>query len=100
MLRITIHDAQRGKTIQLEGKIVGPWVEELRRVWCSLAPSFDSKELLLDLRGVAFIDAQGRQLLRQIFQRTSTRFVADSPLTQYFAEEAMRPAPRNGTEGE
>jgi hypothetical protein len=98
MLRITIHDGAR-PTIQLEGKIVGPWVEEFSRTWHLLAASLGSKPLQLDLRDVAFIDTKGRQLLREIYQRTSASFLADSPLTRYFADEAMQKSPRNGEEG-
>ena len=99
MLRITLHEKAKVRTIQLEGKVTGPWVEELTRTWHSLALSFDSKALCLDLRNVAFVDAKGRQLLREIYQKANARFLADSPLTRYFADDAMRPFPKNGEEG-
>jgi hypothetical protein len=99
MLRITIHEGAKAQTIQLEGKIVGPWVEEFNRTWHSLAPSLGSKELHLDLRGVAFVDVKGRQLLREIYQTTHACFLANSPLTKYFADEAMKQSPKLGEEG-
>jgi anti-anti-sigma regulatory factor len=99
MLRITIHEGTKAQTIQLEGKIVGPWVEEFNRTWHSLAPSLGSKELRLDLRDVAFVNTKGRQLLREIYQKTNARFLADSPLTRYFADDAMQQSPKDGEEG-
>jgi hypothetical protein len=99
MLRITIHDGAMAQTIQLEGKIAGPWVEEFSRTWHSLAPSLGSKILHLDLRDVAFVDAKGRQLLREIYQGTNAYFVSDSPLTRYYAEDAMQQSPQHGEEG-
>jgi len=99
MLRITIHDGARAQTIQLEGKIVGPWVEEFSHTWQSLAASLGSKDLHLDLRDVAFVDAKGRQLLREIYQRTNACFLSNSPLTQYYAEDAMQQSRQNGEEG-
>jgi hypothetical protein len=99
MLRITIQEGAKAQTIRLEGKIVGPWVEEFRRSWLSLAPLLGPRELHLDLRGVAFVDAKGRQLLREIYQQTSACFLADSPLTKYFAEDAMQKSPKDGEEG-
>jgi hypothetical protein len=99
MLRITIHETAKGQTIQLEGKIAGPWVEEFNRTWHSLAPSLGSRVLHLDLRGVAFVDANGRQLLREIYQKTNASFLADSPLTQYFADDARRRSPKDRKEG-
>lgn len=77
-------------TVKLEGKVVGPWVEELRTCWLSLAPSLASRALCLDLRGVSFVDAKGRELLREIYQKNRARFLTDTPLTQYFAETAMQ----------
>ena len=63
MLRITIHEGAKAQTIQLEGKIVGPWVEEFNRAWHLLAPSLGSKELHLDLRGVAFVSSRAESIL-------------------------------------
>jgi anti-anti-sigma regulatory factor len=99
MLRITIHQTERGQTIQLEGKIVGPWVEEFDRTWHSLATSLGSKELLIDLRGVAFVDGKGRELLREIYQKTKACFLTDSPLMQYFVDDAMQKSLKNGEKG-
>jgi hypothetical protein len=99
MLRITIHETAKGQTIQLEGKIAGPWVEEFNRTWHSLAPSLGSRALHLDLRSVAFVDANGRLLLREIYQKTNACFLADSPLTQYFADDARRRSPKDRKEG-
>lgn len=73
---------------------MGPWVEELRASWLSLATSLGSRALCVDLRGVSFVDASGKQLLREIYTKNSARFLADTPLTQYFAETAMQ---RQGT---
>jgi len=99
MLRITVHDNETERTIQLEGKVAGPWVEELNRIWDSVAPSLGSRLLRLDLRGVGFVDARGRQLLREIYEKANASFVADSPLTRYFADDAMRQSSKNGEEG-
>jgi hypothetical protein len=38
---------------------------------------------------VAFVDEQGRKLLRRIYDETHASFLTNSPLTKYFAEEAM-----------
>ena len=76
--------------IRLEGKIIGPWVEEFARIWHFLELSRGSKNLRLDLRGVAFVDVKGQQLLQEIYEKTHASFLADSPLTHYFANHAMQ----------
>lgn len=99
MLRITVEEREETETIKLEGKIAGLWVEELNRTWHALTPSLGRKQLELDMRGVGFVDNRGRQLLREIYQQTNACFLADSPLMQYFANEAMRQSPKDGEEG-
>jgi anti-anti-sigma regulatory factor len=89
MLRITIKASKEMQTIQLEGKIVGPWVEEFDRAWHALETDV-SKSLRLDLCGVDFVDDRGRRLLQDIYRKTHASFLANSPLTHYFADEAMR----------
>jgi ABC-type transporter Mla MlaB component len=90
MLKITIHENSGMTTIQLEGKLVGPWVDELNRVWSSLLGSTSARKLEIDLRDIAFVDANGKKLLQEIYQMASVRFLTASPLTRHFAEEAMR----------
>jgi hypothetical protein len=90
MLRITLQENEKVQTIKLEGKIAGPWVDEFNRSWQSLEPLPSSRQLQLDLREVAFVDAKGRELLRKIYQQTNARFLTDSPLTRYFADDAMQ----------
>ena len=35
MLRITVHDNPQALTFQLEGRLAGPWVQELKECWQS-----------------------------------------------------------------
>jgi hypothetical protein len=99
MLRITVEEDARSVTIKLEGKVAGSWVEEFDRAWRSLEPSWGTKKFSLDLRGVSFVDSEGRQLMHEIYERTGAVFLANSPLTTYFAEEAMRASKKNGHKG-
>jgi anti-anti-sigma regulatory factor len=90
MLRITIHEEPQTSTLRLEGRLAGLHVDELDRTWRSLAASLGSKKLLVDLCGVTHIDLNGRQVLADIHRGTAAEFVADNPMTKYFAEEARR----------
>jgi ABC-type transporter Mla MlaB component len=98
VLRITINEEAKKITLKLEGRVVGPWAEELERTWHSLGRSLDDKKLSVDLCGVAYVDRQGRGILADIYRRTHARFEADTPLTQYFAEEARNSNFNNGDE--
>ena len=89
-LKITVDEGQNATTIRLEGRVAGPMVDELSRTWCSLAPSLGRKNLVIDLHDVIFIDKAGVAVLAEIHSKTGAQFRADTPLTKYFAEEAMK----------
>ena len=89
-MKITVDEGQDALTLRLEGRVAGPMVEELSRTWCSLAPSLGRKRLVIDLHGLIFIDTAGLAVLAEIHQRTGAQFRTDTPLTKYFADEAMR----------
>jgi ABC-type transporter Mla MlaB component len=86
---VTIHQHEpEHVTLQVEGKIAGPHVPVLHRAWQDLAPMIGPRRLRVDLRGVTHVDGTGRSLLAEIHARTGAEFVADTPLTKYFAERA------------
>jgi len=70
-------------TLVLEGRLIGPWVEELRRS-CDQAIG-SSGELTLDLGGVSFVDRAGIALLRTLAD-DHARLVNCSP----FVAEQLR----------
>ena len=49
--------------LKLEGRVTGPWVEELRRAWISSTKVADGESIDVELSGVSFVDAKGRDLL-------------------------------------
>jgi len=88
VLKITMKDDAITATLKVEGKVVGPWAIELGKTWHDLWHSANQKRLLLDIRGVTFADQKGTQILREIVRATGAEIIADSPLTQYFANQA------------
>ena len=65
MLRITwLSQKERGLTLKLEGQVIGPWVDALRAA-CA-ARGRRPRRLHLDLAAVAYVDAAGVQLLREL----------------------------------
>lgn len=85
MLRITLND-QEGKTPELilEGRLVGPWVTELRSA-VNAARSI-SRNLDLDASGLHFVDTEGLTLLHRLSDegvalRNATPFIQELLLT-------------------
>jgi hypothetical protein len=76
MLMITcIEGSDATRTLKLQGKVQGPWVEELRNA-CRAAAS-PPGGLRLDLAAVSFVDAAGAECLRELV-RGGTPIVASS----------------------
>lgn len=86
-LRITQDAGPKTVTLKLEGKLTGASAYELDRIWKSVADTVGSKTLILDIREVTHLDLQGRQVLDEIHRASGARFVADNPMTKYFAEQ-------------
>ncbi len=64
-------------------------MEELERSWRGLIASRHAKYLQVDLRGLTFVDAQGKELLAKMFN-SGADLIADAPLTRHMVEEIMR----------
>lgn len=86
-LRITTHENETAIGLKLEGRLAGPWVEELSRSWGRTAPRAHVRKLLIDLRELTYTDDAGRKVLRNIFAETSAEIIAGNPLTQYLAQQ-------------
>ena len=91
MLRITIQKGSGPAILKLEGKLAGPWVKELKDVWRSESAA---GAVLVDLFEVSFVDASGKHLLTQMWEKGAD-FVADSPLMKQVIEE-VKSRPEGG----
>jgi len=68
MLRIWSVEPPEGTVIlRLEGRLIGPWVEELRRSCDRVLPT--GAKLTLDFSEVSFVDRKGIELIRILGNR-------------------------------
>jgi hypothetical protein len=96
VLKITVHETDKLVTLELEGRIAGPWVTEFDRTWRSLIPSLKSRRLAVNLSGVTYIEPDARRLLAEIYERTGAQFEAGTLLMRFYAHEAMQTKHTNG----
>jgi hypothetical protein len=69
MLRISPVESTGPRVVlRVEGRVIGPWVDELRRS-CETALGHTGARLTLDLRGVTFLDPDGIALVRGLLAR-------------------------------
>jgi anti-anti-sigma regulatory factor len=69
MLKISVKDErpQKQLLLEVEGRLAGPWVEELDRCWESERRRSPSEDVVVRLANVTFIDEAGKELLTKIF---------------------------------
>jgi hypothetical protein len=67
VLRITTDMTEHGATLILEGRLAGVWVSELNRCWHTVRATRPGLSLCIDMRGLAFVDAAGEQLLADMY---------------------------------
>ena len=85
MLKISIiNDSEQAIEFQLEGKLVGPWVEELRKL-SDEALSLQ-KNVSLDLERVWFVDSGGVTLLRDLAKRQVSELNCSQFVSQQLKE--------------
>jgi anti-anti-sigma regulatory factor len=87
VLRITLEEKSDAVVLKLEGRLAGPWADELRRLWEEKAATCAQKKLSLDLRETTFADGDGIRILQTIYSQTGAAILAGTPWTQYLAEE-------------
>ena len=87
MLKISIiSDSNQTIQLQLEGKLVGPWVEELQRL--SDEALSHQKAVSLDLEKVSFVDSRGVTLLRDLARRQVSQVNCSQFVSQQLKEAA------------
>ena len=68
MLKITrVGSLNQGVTLQLDGRVTGPWVEILCQ--CAESVLAEGARLTLDLKNICFIDCEGVGLIKSLIDR-------------------------------
>jgi ABC-type transporter Mla MlaB component len=86
MLRIRVDDQPTSATFNIEGKLVGNSVDELRKVWTAIRSQTPEKSTVVDLSSVLVVDSAGRALLRQMHAKGS-RIVGSGLMTRTLIQE-------------
>ncbi|SPE32536.1 conserved hypothetical protein [Acidobacteriia bacterium SbA2] len=95
MLKITTHNSTNAATLNLEGKLAGPWVDELERSWRAVKDHAPDKPVIVDLCEVTFVDAEGRRLLSSMYEQ-GARMRTFGCMAKGVVEEIVRAHGRNG----
>jgi ABC-type transporter Mla MlaB component len=93
MLRITVHDNPQALTLQLEGRLAGPWLRELEDCWMSILNQQRKPILRVDLTEVTFIDDAGKACLAVMHHQGADLVAADCLTRDIVAEITQETRP-------
>ena len=86
MLRITIDKNARATTLRVEGRLTGPWVDELERTWRTVASDPTDVRVSVDLTDVTFVGEEGKKLLEMMYAE-GARLKASGCVNRRLVEE-------------
>ncbi len=66
MLRITIAETPTEQKWTVEGRLVHPWISELKSTWMRTETARRERKCMVDLSGVTFIDKNGEEVLAEL----------------------------------
>ncbi len=85
MLKITITDTPTEQRITLSGKLIGTWIQELRKVWEQCRSQAVGRKIIFDLNNVIHIEEGANSLLREMMAE-GTELVSDGGLNGWLIE--------------
>jgi len=85
MMKITFCNNCESSVLKLEGRLAGPWVDELGKTWHSVSPAAVGNHLVLDLCEVTYVDTEGRKLLAEMHQ-AGVELIGEGIMTNYLIE--------------
>ncbi len=98
MLRVTIQQDAIELRLFLEGRLAGPWVQEVELCWQRARSAIQGKTVIVDLSAVDYVDDDGERLLTVLHEH-GAKLIACGPLTKHLVAEITgdcAEAPRGG----
>ena len=89
MLRIFVVDDHTQCRLVLAGRLVAPWVEDLRRAWKVARTEFDGRGLVIDLANVVVVSQEAENALLQMMNE-GARFRSAGVLTRHILQQLQR----------
>jgi anti-anti-sigma regulatory factor len=94
MLKITLEKNSRSTSLRVEGRLTGPWVDELERAWRAVPTDPADGRVVVDLTDVTFVGEEGKKLLEAMYGE-GVRLKASGCVTRRLVEEIGHTFNRN-----
>ncbi len=89
MLRITIAETLSEQKWTLEGRLVQPWVSELKSCWTRTETARRERKCVVDLTAVTFIDKSGEKALAELCKE-GAELIATGVYTRHVVQNIER----------
>jgi hypothetical protein len=82
MLKISTIDTKSERRLLVEGKLIEPWVAELKRTWMDAGEGLEGRKLTIDLHNATVISREGECALFELM-REGAKFSCGGVLTRH-----------------
>jgi hypothetical protein len=89
MLRITIAETPTEQKWTVEGRLVHPWISELKSTWTTTKTARRERKCVVDLTGVTFIDKSGENVLAELYKQ-GAELIATGCYTRHVVDNIER----------
>jgi|SRR5271154_3880163 len=89
MFRISTIESRSRRTLVVEGKLVGPWVAQLRTTWRDASGGLEGRKLVINLSNLTFISAEGEDAILDLMKQ-GAKFSCCGVLNRHVLKELAR----------
>src|SRR5258708_38820329 len=89
MLKISTVDTRSDRRLVVEGKLVQPWVGELRSASRSASEDLQGRKLIIDLSHATVIGQEGQDAILELMKE-GAKFACCGVLTRYVVKQLAR----------
>jgi len=89
MFKLSTIDTQRERRLVVEGTLVKPWVDELRKTWSNAGHALEGRSLVIDLTNATVISHEGENAIFDLMKE-GAKFSCGGVLTRHVLKELAR----------
>jgi hypothetical protein len=97
MLKISVIDSRTERRLVLEGKLIAPWIAELRSAWKAANGEIKDRSLVVDLENITVLSQEGENALLELMSE-GAKFRCRGVLTKHVIQQLRRRSKRNSSE--
>jgi hypothetical protein len=86
MFKISTIDTRAERRLVIEGKLIEPWIDELRSSWTAAGENLGGRKVVIDLSNATVISREGEEALFELMQE-GAKFSCGGVLTKYLVKQ-------------